>query len=206
MFRKDGIDNMALEQVMKEKIYRRAVLISVFVVVQYLADNNGAFSRKTEKHYQPNNVNFLGLIEMLAKYGPIMQEHVPSIKDGATHYHYLGHQFLNKLIELMASEVKEIIIDKLKLAKYSSIILYCTPHVIYIEQMSLIVRSVDVSHCDIKLVEYFIEFFIVEDTTGRVLSDLLLAAIEKFGLNIDDCRGQGYDNGKAESSANTHCP
>jgi hypothetical protein len=27
------------------------------------------------------------------------------------------------------------------------------------------------------------------------LSDLLLVAIEKLGLNIDDSRGQGYDNG-----------
>jgi hypothetical protein len=61
--------------------------------------------------------------------------------------------------------------------------------------MFLIVRFVDVSHCDIKVVEHFIEFFIVEDTTGKGLSDLLLAAIEKLGLNIDDCRGQGYDNG-----------
>ena len=58
----------------------------------------------------------------------------------------------------------------------------------------LIVRFVDVSHCDIKVVEHFIEFLIVEDTTGKGLSDLLLAAIEKLGLNIDDCRGQGYDN------------
>jgi hypothetical protein len=40
-----------------------------------------------------------------------------------------------------------------------------------------------------------LNFFIVEDTTGKGLSDLLLASIEKLGLNIDDCRGQGYDNG-----------
>jgi hypothetical protein len=53
--------------------------------------------------------------------------------------------------------------------------------------MSLIVRFVDVSRCDIKIVEHFREFLIVEDTTGRGLSDLLLAAIEKLGLNIYDC-------------------
>jgi hypothetical protein len=60
--------------------------------------------------------------------------------------------------------------------------------------MSLIVRFVYVSHCDIKVVEHFTEFSIVEDTTGKWLSYLLLVAIEKLGLNID-CRGQGYDNG-----------
>jgi hypothetical protein len=60
--------------------------------------------------------------------------------------------------------------------------------------MSLIVHFVDDSHCDIKVVEHFIEFFIVEDATGKGLSDLLLTAIEKLGLNIDHCRGQRHDN------------
>jgi hypothetical protein len=46
--------------------------------------------------------------------------------------------------------------------------------------MYLFMRFVDVSHCDIKVVEHFIEFFIVEDTTGKGLSDLLLAASEKL--------------------------
>jgi len=101
-----------------------------------------------------------------------------------------GHQIQNELIELMASDVKKIITDKLKLAKYFSIILDCTPDVSHKEQMSLIVRFVDVSHCDIKVVEHFIEFFIVEDTTGKGLSDLLLVAIDKLGLNIDHCWGR----------------
>jgi hypothetical protein len=61
--------------------------------------------------------------------------------------------------------------------------------------MSPIVHFVDASNCDIKVVEHFIKFFIIEDTTAKGLSDLLLAAIERLGLNIDDCRGQGYDNG-----------
>jgi hypothetical protein len=53
--------------------------------------------------------------------------------------------------------------------------------------MSLTVCLVDVSHCYIKVVKHFIELFIVEDPTGKGLSNLLLAAIEKLGLYIDDC-------------------
>jgi len=173
MSRNDGIDGMMLGQIKKGKLHWRAVLTRILAVVQYLAENNVAFCGKTEKLYQLKNGNFLGLIEMLAKFDPTMQEHVRRIKDGEIHDHYLGHQIQNELIELMASEVKKIIIDKLKLAKYFSIILDCTPDVSHKEQMSLIVRFVDVSRCDIKVVEHFIEFFIVEDTTGKGLYTVL---------------------------------
>jgi hypothetical protein len=117
MSRNDGIDNVMLEQIKKEKLYWHAFLTRILAVVQYLAENNGAFCGKTKKLYQLNNGNFLGLIEMLAKFDPTMQEHICHIKDEETHDHYLGHQIQNKHIELMASEVKKIIIDKLKLAK-----------------------------------------------------------------------------------------
>ena len=99
MSRNDGIDNMMLEQIKKEKLHWHAVLTRILAVVQYLAENNGAFHGKTEKLYQPSNGNFLGLIEVLATFDPTMQEHVRRIKDGETHDHYLGHQIQNELIE-----------------------------------------------------------------------------------------------------------
>jgi hypothetical protein len=167
MSRNDGIDNMMLEQIRKEKLNWHVVLARILTVVQYLAENNGAFRGKTEKLYQPNNDNFLGLTEMLAKFDPTIQEHVRRIKDGETCDPYLGHQIQNELIELMAIELKKIIIDKLKLAKYFSILLDCTLDVSHKEQMSLIVHFVDVSHCEVKVVEHFIEFLIVEDTAAK---------------------------------------
>jgi hypothetical protein len=129
MSRNDGIETMMLEQIKKEKLNWRAVLTRILAVVHYLAEDKGAFRGKTGKLYQPNSGNFLGLTEILAKFDPTMQQHVRRFKDGETHDHYPGHQIQNKLIELMASEVKKIIIDKLKLTKYFSIILDCTPDV-----------------------------------------------------------------------------
>ena len=50
-----------------------------------------AFRGKNEKIYQENNRNFLSIIEMIAEFDPVMQEHAQHIQHGTIHNHYLGH-------------------------------------------------------------------------------------------------------------------
>ncbi|KAK4724573.1 hypothetical protein R3W88_027352 [Solanum pinnatisectum] len=100
---------------------------------------------------------------MIAEFDPIMQEHIRRIKHDEIHNHYLGHNIQNKLINLLASEIKNKIIEKVIKTKHFSIILDCTPDKSHQDQMSFIIRSVDISETPINVIEYFLEFLKVDD-------------------------------------------
>jgi hypothetical protein len=130
---------------------------------------------------------------MLAEFDPVIQEHVRRITNDETHVHYLGPRIQNELIHLLASAIKSEIIKKIKSAKYFSVILDCTPDVSHQEQMSLIIRYVDSTSGHVE--ESFLGFLDVNDTTGQALFDVLENELKILDLDIDNVRGQGYDNG-----------
>nr|XP_011460630.1 PREDICTED: zinc finger MYM-type protein 1-like [Fragaria vesca subsp. vesca] len=185
------IDHGIQEQIKKSKVHWRMVLCRLVSIVKFLAKQNLAFRGSKEKLFEDSNGNFMAAVKMIAEWDLVMKEHI----EKKVHHHYLSHKIQNKLICLLAYEIKSSILKKIKEAKFFSVILDCTPDVSNQEQMTLVIRCVDVSTGPIKVEEYFLGFLKVDDTTGQGLFEELQNVLKSFGLDIDDVRGQGYDNG-----------
>ncbi|XP_065665532.1 uncharacterized protein LOC136086959 [Hydra vulgaris] len=153
-----------------------------------------AFRGSSNKLFAVNNGKFLGLVQLLAKFDPIMLNHVTLALKGNISDHYCGKTIQNEMIDIMASKLTNIIISKALKSTYS-IIADCTPDVSHKEQLSLTIRIVNISEYPIKINQHFLGFFNVNDTTGLGLTEIIIGALKDFGLNISFCRGQGYDNG-----------
>ncbi|XP_021736478.1 uncharacterized protein LOC110703029 [Chenopodium quinoa] len=98
----ETIDKFAQEKLRKEKEYWKSVIFRIIAIVKYLAIHNLALRGKKDKLYENSNGNFLGLIEMLAEFGPLMKEHVERINSGKVHHHYLTHDIQNDHQEQMS--------------------------------------------------------------------------------------------------------
>ena len=81
-----------------------------------------------------------------------MSEHHRKVKNKQTHVHYLGKELQNELIQLLSNTIQQKILTSVRAAKYFYIILDCTPDVSHVEQMTIIVRFVDIPtesiHCE----------------------------------------------------------
>ncbi|XP_022160849.1 zinc finger MYM-type protein 1-like, partial [Myzus persicae] len=80
-------------------------------------------------------------------------------------------------------------------AKYFSLLFDCTPDVSHNEQMAEVIRYVDIDNGKITVEESFIDFINTEEKTGDGLAMEILTKLKADELDVQNVRGQGYDNG-----------
>ena len=97
----------------------------------------------------------------------------------------------NQLIDVCGEMLTEEIVDEIKDAKFFSILADEVSDCSNIEQMSVVIRFVDRT---LTIREEFLGFFPCKlGLSGEAIANSIMKFVEKLGLNMEFCRGQGYD-------------
>ena len=93
-------------------------------------------------------------------------------------------------------------VNNIKEAKYYSMLFDSTPDISHTDQMTQIIRYIVIQEGTVQILESFIDFIPLKGKTSEDITKMILQKLDNDGININDCRGQGYDN--AASMAGIH--
>nr|XP_025036239.1 zinc finger MYM-type protein 5-like [Pelodiscus sinensis] len=98
----DSIQQKLIDQEAKcwHQVFERLV-----AVIQLLAERNLSFRGFDKRLGTSHKGNFLGVIELLGKFDPVMQEHLRRLQKSEIQDHYLGKNIQNELISIVGDSI-----------------------------------------------------------------------------------------------------
>lgn len=162
------------------------------MVVRHLSERGLAFRGHTEIIGRSDNGNFLGTLEVISEFDPFLKAHMEKFGNaGKGTPSYLSSTICQEFIELMGGQVLAEMISQIKTAKYFSISVDSTPDVTHTDQLTFIIRYILMNGC---VVERFAKFLPIQNHSGESLFQSVLAVLQDMDIDVNDCRGQCYDN------------
>ena len=137
-----------------------------------------------------NHGNFLALLNFRIEAGDrVLGEHLSTAARNAI---YTSNTIQNQIVDVLSDQVKKQIIQKVKAAKWYTVIADEVSDVSNKEQLSIVLRYVD---CDTLVVREDLVCFTECDTgtSGRALAEKITCTLEGLGLDLANLRGQAYD-------------
>ena len=172
-------------------MYWHKVLERIVEVIRFISERGLAFRGDNETIGSEKNGNYLGILELLAKFDPFLSEHLNNYANkGKGSTSYLSHTICDEFIEVLGTHIQQHIVRELKAAKYFSISLDSTPDLAHVDQLTLIIRYVLPSGP----VERFVKFLELPGHTADQMMHSLMQYLDHHEIDIKNCRGQSYDN------------
>lgn len=199
---KDGqtIDTDVQQAIQTEKNKWRSILKIVVDCILFCAKNNIALRGSCDSIGERGSGIFLSSIELISHYNQQLFDHIQNIKQTKEtgrelKVTYFSSDIQNEIIEVLGRRVKSEMISTVKKAKYYSILFDATPDASRQEQVTQIIRYVRIDGNQCSIEESFLDFIATEEKSGAGLAQEIMKKLAADGLQLSDCRGQGYDNG-----------
>ena len=102
----------------------------------------------------------------------------------------MGNERKGEFVEIIGDMVLQRIIPEIKDAKYFGIIVDSTPDLTHVDQLTFILRYVNVD--ELIRVERFLQFIPISSHTGKSLSVVIWQFLSKIGVDIRNCLCQSF--------------
>ncbi|KAL4132815.1 hypothetical protein QTP88_009907 [Uroleucon formosanum] len=189
-----GIDVELKIELEKRELYWRSIIHRFIEIVIFLSGRSLAFRGNNETLGSKNNDNYLGCLELIAKFDPLMSKHLDEYGNkGRGNVSYLSHTICDELITLMNKYVLRNIVNEVTVAKYFSLIVDSTPDITKFDQLTIAIRYVNL---DGTAVERFLCFIPSVGHESKEMEVAILTKLTELNININYCHGQSYDNAK----------
>jgi len=185
------IDHQLILQIQTETNYWKEVLIRVVAVVKSLSSQGLAMKGHDDKFGSSYSGNFVMSLELIAEFDPFLKNHISKFGNkGKGTTSYLSFTVFEQFIEIMGEKVKKTIVNEIKNAKYFSIIVDSTPNISHTDQLVFIFKYVANNG---ESVERFLQLA-NPGHKSKDLADAVFMVLGENEIDINNCRGQSYDN------------
>lgn len=201
-----SVSDLLLKSMESERQTWKDILKRLFDVTMFLAERGLPFRGDSGKVGDPSNGNFLGILELLSNYDPVINQHLTTVRESQQlgtrmQAHYLSSDTQNEFIQACSAEITKMILMERENAKYYSIIVDATPDSSHSEQTAILLRYLYSPADDengqtlYEVKERLLAFADCSQKTGEAIAELIVNSLKKYQIPLNDCRGQGYDNG-----------
>ncbi len=165
-----------------------------YLVSQNLALRGHEESLSLDEHI--NSGNFLSVIKLVAKYDTVLEKHLQNAQENPRSVSYLSPKIQNEFIHLLATTIHSNLLTDVRKAKYYGILVDSTPDLGHREQLSRVIRYVDVDFKSKKVMirEAFLGFVEVRAKDAASLEHVVLESLKSDDISLANCRSQCYDN------------
>lgn len=133
--------------------------------------------------------NFRQIVYLISRHSLIMKKWLDDRRMRPYHVTYLSADSQNEFIDLLAKEVKKVVVNKVNDCSFFSVMADTTPDASHQDQMSICVRFVEEGTPK----EHLLEVVKVEEKTGDALSKKIIESLVRNQLKIENLAFQSYD-------------
>lgn len=188
------LESQLMQEAIIEKQYWIEILKRMFSVIRFIGSRGLPFRGSNEQIGNCQNGNYLGILELLAEYDPLLNSHITKYANkGKGNVSFMSSTITDEFIQLIAREVRAAVVQQIHLSKYFSLIVDSTPDVSHIDELTIIIRYLDEAGVAVERFLAFLENF---GHKGKEMETSVTDFLDETDVIISDCRGQSYDNAK----------